>query len=69
LLTPGIYNLNDTIKVTRAKTVVLGLGFATLAANNIVIQCHPGQFACPCWLNLLGFAASAASNALRRWYA
>jgi hypothetical protein len=34
LLTPGIYNLNDTIKVTRANTVVLGLGFATLAANN-----------------------------------
>jgi hypothetical protein len=34
LLTPGIYNLNDTIRVTRANTVVLGLGFATLAANN-----------------------------------
>jgi hypothetical protein len=34
LLTPGIYNLNDTIKVTRANTVVLGLGFATLAANH-----------------------------------
>ena len=34
LLTPGIYNLNDTIKVTRANTVVLGLGLATLAANN-----------------------------------
>jgi hypothetical protein len=33
LLTPGIYNLNDTIKVTRANTVVMGLGFATLAAN------------------------------------
>jgi len=34
LFTPGIYNLNDTIKVTRANTVVLGLGLATLAANN-----------------------------------
>ena len=34
LLTPGIYNLSDTIKVTRANTVVLGLGFATLRANN-----------------------------------
>jgi hypothetical protein len=34
LLTPGIYSLNDSIKVTRANTVVLGLGFATLLANN-----------------------------------
>ncbi len=34
LLTPGIYNLNDTIRVARANTVVLGLGFATLAANS-----------------------------------
>jgi hypothetical protein len=30
LLTPGIYQLNDTIRVTSANTVVLGLGFATL---------------------------------------
>jgi hypothetical protein len=30
LLTPGIYDLDDAIKVTRANTVVLGLGFATL---------------------------------------
>ena len=30
LLTPGIYGLNDTIRVTSANTVVLGLGFATL---------------------------------------
>jgi hypothetical protein len=30
LLTPGIYALNDTIRVTRANTVVLGMGFATL---------------------------------------
>ncbi len=30
LLTPGIYELDDTLKVTRANTVVLGLGFATL---------------------------------------
>ena len=27
---PAIYSLNDTIRVTRADTVVLGLGFATL---------------------------------------
>jgi hypothetical protein len=30
LLTPGVYNLDRTISVRRADTVVLGLGFATL---------------------------------------
>src|SRR4029079_18666372 len=30
LFTPGIYQLNQTIKVKRADTVVLGLGFPTL---------------------------------------
>jgi hypothetical protein len=30
LLTPGIYGLSDTIRVTAANTVVLGLGLATL---------------------------------------
>jgi hypothetical protein len=34
LLTPGIYNVDRTIKVKRADTVVLGLGFATLTAAN-----------------------------------
>ena len=34
LLTPGIYRLTDTIRVTRANTVVLGLGYATLLADN-----------------------------------
>ena len=34
LLTPGIYKLTDTIKVTKPNTVVLGLGFATLEADN-----------------------------------
>ena len=33
LLTPGIYNLTDAIHVTRPDTVVLGMGFATLAAD------------------------------------
>lgn len=30
LLTPGIYSLSDTLRVTRPDTLVLGLGFATL---------------------------------------
>jgi hypothetical protein len=34
LFTPGIYHLNDTIRLTRPNTVVLGLGLATLAPDN-----------------------------------
>jgi len=34
LLTPGVYSLTGTIQVTRANTVVLGLGFPTLLAQN-----------------------------------
>jgi len=34
LLTPGIYDLTEAIRVTRANTVVMGLGFATLHPIN-----------------------------------
>lgn len=34
LLTPGVYDVDRTIKVKRADTVVLGLGLATLTAIN-----------------------------------
>jgi hypothetical protein len=37
LFTPGIYHLTDTIRVTRPDTVVLGLGLATLEADNGVM--------------------------------
>lgn len=37
ILAPGIYPLNDTIRITRANTVVLGLGFASLRPDNGVI--------------------------------
>jgi hypothetical protein len=33
LLTPGVYDVDQTIKVKHADTVVLGLGFATLTAT------------------------------------
>jgi hypothetical protein len=33
LITPGVYHLNDTIRVTRPDTVVLGLGLATLVPD------------------------------------
>jgi hypothetical protein len=32
--TPGVYHLNQTVNVTRADTVVLGLGYATLIPDN-----------------------------------
>ena len=31
---PGVYHLNDTLRVTRADTVVFGLGYATLVPDN-----------------------------------
>ncbi|MBV2357954.1 coagulation factor 5/8 type domain-containing protein [Streptomyces sp. J2-1] len=34
LLTPGVYHVNQPIQVTRANTVVLGLGYATLIPDN-----------------------------------
>ena len=34
LLTPGIYDLDEPIRVTRANTIVMGLGFATLRPVN-----------------------------------
>ncbi|MES2934420.1 MAG: IPT/TIG domain-containing protein [Pseudomonadota bacterium] len=37
LFTPGIYHITDTIRITRADTVVLGLGFATIIPDNGVI--------------------------------
>ncbi len=38
LLTPGVYNLRQTIQVTRANTVVLGLGFPTLVPEHGVVS-------------------------------
>ncbi|HWC99867.1 MAG TPA: hypothetical protein VG456_24070 [Candidatus Sulfopaludibacter sp.] len=34
LLTPGIYELSDTLRIAWPDTIVLGLGFATLHANH-----------------------------------
>jgi hypothetical protein len=38
ILTPGIYNLDQTIKVKRPDTVVLGLGFPTLVPGNGIVS-------------------------------
>ena len=37
LFTPGVYHVDQTINVTRADTVVLGLGYATLVPDNGVV--------------------------------
>ena len=37
ILTPGVYNLGQTIEVTRPDTVVLGLGFPTLIPENGIV--------------------------------
>jgi len=37
IFTPGIYNIDKTIKVKRADTIVMGLGMATLDAQNGVV--------------------------------
>jgi hypothetical protein len=37
IFTPGVYNVDKTIKVKRAETIVLGLGMATLEAQNGVV--------------------------------
>jgi hypothetical protein len=38
ILTPGIYNLNQSIQVTRPDSVVLGLGFPTLIPENGIVS-------------------------------
>ena len=38
ILTPGVYNLYQTIEVTRPDTVVLGLGFPTLISENGIVS-------------------------------
>jgi hypothetical protein len=37
LITPGVYQIDQTINITRANTVVLGMGMATLVNNNGVV--------------------------------
>ncbi len=37
LITPGVYHLDQTINITRANTVVLGMGLATLINDNGVV--------------------------------
>jgi hypothetical protein len=43
LLTPGVYDIGKTLKVKRANTVVLGLGFATLTADHGAVPMSVGD--------------------------
>jgi hypothetical protein len=45
ILTPGVYNLSSPIIVSRAHTVVLGLGFATLIPQNGTAAMEVGNVA------------------------
>jgi hypothetical protein len=40
LLTPGIYHLEQTLRITRPNTVVLGIGFPTLMPDNGVVAMY-----------------------------
>ncbi|MBK1813051.1 discoidin domain-containing protein [Clostridium sp. YIM B02505] len=37
IFTPGIYHINDTLRVTNPNTVILGLGYATIQPDNGVV--------------------------------
>ena len=43
ILTPGIYNLNSSIQVTRPNTIVLGLGLATLVVRRRISRHNHGR--------------------------
>ncbi|MEU9343064.1 discoidin domain-containing protein [Streptomyces sp. NPDC048278] len=58
LFTPGIYHLDRTIDVTRAGTVVLGLGLATLVPDNGVDALHVADVD---GVKLAGFLIDAGS--------
>ncbi|MEV6766034.1 discoidin domain-containing protein [Streptomyces sp. NPDC051105] len=58
LFTPGVYHLNQTINVTRANTVVLGLGLATLVPDNGIDAMHVADVD---GVKLAGFLIDAGS--------
>ncbi|MFJ4626812.1 discoidin domain-containing protein [Streptomyces sp. NPDC088847] len=59
LFTPGVYHLDQTINVTRANTVVLGLGLATIVPDNGVDAMHVADVD---GVKLAGFLIDAGSS-------
>jgi hypothetical protein len=43
ILTPGVYDIGQSIRINRARTVVLGLGIATLTASNGAVPIRVGD--------------------------
>lgn len=58
LFTPGVYHLDQTINVTRANTVVLGLGLATIVPDNGIDALHVADVD---GVKLAGFLIDAGS--------
>jgi hypothetical protein len=59
ILSPGVYRLDQSIRVTRADTVVLGLGFPTLMPQNGVI---PMTVASPKGVSISGILFDAGET-------
>ena len=66
LVTPGVYHLNQTLDVTRAGTVVLGLGLATLVPDGGVDAMHVADVDGVRVAGLLFDAGTTNSNILLR---
>jgi hypothetical protein len=64
LFTPGVYHLNQTVNINRAGTVVLGLGYATIVADNGALPMQVGDVDGVKIAGLLFDAGTANSPAL-----
>jgi len=64
ILTPGIYNLSQSISVTNPDTVVLGLGFPTLVPQNGVVSMQVANAAGVSISGLIFDAGATTSPAL-----
>jgi hypothetical protein len=66
LVTPGTYPINQTIRVTRPDTVILGLGLATFRADNGIDAMWVDDVAGVKIAGIMFDAGSAVSNTLMR---
>jgi F5/8 type C domain len=64
LITPGVYHLDQTLQVTRANTIVLGMGLATLVPDNGITAISTGDVDGVQLAGLLIDAGSATSSSL-----
>ncbi|WP_034590614.1 discoidin domain-containing protein [Hamadaea tsunoensis] len=64
LFTPGVYHLDQTVAINRPGTVVLGLGYATIVADNGAVPMRVGDVDGVKIAGLLFDAGTASSPAL-----